>query len=324
MSYIVELIGVKKYFPVQKGIFRKTIGWIKAVDGVTLSVKKGEIFGLVGESGCGKTTLGLLSVGLLPVDEGEVFVYNGNERLSISSLSGSERKSLRKLVQIVFQDPYSSLNPRFKVKDIIAEGLLIHGIAESKKEAYNIAAEFLKKVGLGKECLDRYPHEFSGGQRQRIAIARALALRPFFIVCDEPLSALDVSVRAQVLNLLKDLQEEFGLTYLFISHDLSVIRYMSSRVGVMYLGKLIEEAPKDELFRKPLHPYTRALLASIPVPNPKIRGKKVILKGDVPNPMNPTLGCKFHSRCPFTIGVCSEVEPELRDFGGHKVACHIV
>lgn len=324
MSYIVELIGVKKYFPVQKGIFRKTIGWIKAVDGVTLSVKKGEIFGLVGESGCGKTTLGLLSVGLLPVDEGEVFVYNGNERLSISSLSGSERKSLRKLVQIVFQDPYSSLNPRFKVKDIIAEGLLIHGIAESKKEAYNIAAEFLKKVGLGKECLDRYPHEFSGGQRQRIAIARALALRPFFIVCDEPLSALDVSVRAQVLNLLKDLQEEFGLTYLFISHDLSVIRYMSNRVGVMYLGKLIEEAPKDELFRKPLHPYTRALLASIPVPNPKIRGKKVILKGDVPNPMNPPLGCKFHSRCPFTIGVCSEVEPELRDFGGHKVACHIV
>ncbi|MCS7233458.1 MAG: ATP-binding cassette domain-containing protein [Synergistetes bacterium] len=324
MNYIIELVNVKKYFPVQKGIFRRIIGWVKAVDGVSFAVKKGEVFGLVGESGCGKTTLGLVSIGLFPFDGGEVFIYNGSGKRSLSHLSDSEKRDLRRVVQVIFQDPYSSLNPRFKVKDIIAEGLLIHGIAKSKKEAYDIVAEILEKVGLGKECLDRYPHEFSGGQRQRIAIARALALRPSFILCDEPLSALDVSVRAQVLNLLKDLQEELGLSYLFISHDLSVVKYISDRIGVMYLGKLLEEAPRDELFKNPLHPYTKALLASIPVPNPRMRGKRVILKGDPSNPINPPPGCRFHPRCAIAAEICVEVEPELRDLGGRRVACHRV
>lgn len=325
MNYIIELKDLKKYFPVLKGVLRRRVGWVRAVDGVSFSIGKGEVYGLVGESGCGKSTLGLAVVGLIPVDGGEVFFHNGSKVYRLSSLTESEKRKLRKNMQVIFQDPYSSLNPRFKVKDIIAEGLLIHGIAKSKKEAYDIAVEVLESVGLGRECLERYPHEFSGGQRQRIAIARALALRPYFVVCDEPVSALDVSVQAQVLNLLKDLREKFNLTYLFISHDLSVIKYMSDRVGVMYLGKLVEEAPKEDLFKRPLHPYTRALFYSIPVPDPKRRVKRVILKGEPPNPMSPPKGCRFHPRCPFASQICGEIEPEIRDVGeGHKVACHIV
>lgn len=324
MKLVLEVSAVKKYFPLLKGVFKRVTGWVKAVDGVSFSVRKGETFGLVGESGCGKTTLGLLSIGLLSIDDGKIFFYNGSEKTDLTSLSGSELRRLRKHMQIVFQDPYSSLNPRFKVKDIIGEGLLIHGIAKTRKEAYDMVLEILEKVGLSKEHLDRYPHEFSGGQRQRIAIARALALRPSFVVCDEPLSSLDVSVRSQVLNLLKDLQEEFELTYLFISHDLSVVRYISDRVGVMYLGKIVEEAESEELFRNPLHPYTEALLSAIPFPNPKVKRKRIVLKGDIPSPVDPPSGCRFHPRCPRFSRLCSEVEPDLRDFEGHKVACHYV
>ncbi len=322
MDEILELWNVRKYFPVLKGVFRRVVGWVKAVDGVSFSVKRGETFGLVGESGCGKTTLGLVSLALLPVDEGKVFFYNGDRKWEISSLKGAEIRPLRRFIQVIFQDPYSSLNPRLKVKDIIGEGLIIHGLVQTKKEAYDIAAETLEKVGLSKEHLERYPHEFSGGQRQRIAIARALALRPSLLVCDEPLSALDVSVRSQVLNLLKDLQEEFNLTYLFISHDLSVVKYIGDRIGVMYLGKIVEEGSKEGIFKEPLHPYTKTLLNALPMPNPRLRKRRVILEGDVPNPINPPSGCRFHPRCPEAKDVCREVEPELVDFGGHRVACH--
>ncbi|MCD6362873.1 MAG: ABC transporter ATP-binding protein [Synergistetes bacterium] len=326
MEKLVEVEGVKKYFPVFKGVFRRVAGWVKAVDGVTFFIKKGETLGLVGESGCGKSTLGLTLLKLIPPDAGKIFFQlNEDRKVELSSISSSGIRSIRRLIQIIFQDPYSSLNPRMRVREIIGEGLLIHGLASSKREAYAIVGEVLERVGLLKEHLNRYPHEFSGGQRQRIVIARALALKPSFIVCDEPVSALDVSVRSQVLNLLKDLQEEYGLTYLFISHDLSVVKHISDRIAVMYLGKIVEKAEKRELFEKPLHPYTRALLSAVPHPDPKKRGKRIILHGDVPSPLNPPSGCRFHPRCPFAIERCSREEPAFRDVGGgHFIACHRV
>ncbi len=324
MENLIEVESVKKYFPVFKGVFRRIAGWVKAVDGVSFFIRKGETLGLVGESGCGKSTLGLTLLRLIPPDGGKIFFkVNGDRKVELSSIKSSNMRPIRRLIQIIFQDPYSSLNPRMRIRDIIGEGLLIHNLASTKREAYAIVAEVLERVGLLKEHLDRYPHEFSGGQRQRIVIARALALKPSFIVCDEPVSALDVSVRSQVLNLLKDLQEEYGLTYLFISHDLSVVKHISDRIAVMYLGKIVEKAEKKELFNNPLHPYTRALLSAVPYPDPKKRGKRIILHGDVPSPLNPPSGCRFHPRCPFAIKLCSEEEPVLRDIGnGHFIACH--
>ena len=316
---LVRIEGLKKYFPVQSGVLSRVTNYVKAVDGVDMTISEGETVGLVGESGCGKTTLGKTIIKLLEPTKGNIYFRADN----ITGLSPSRMRPYRKKMQIVFQDPYGSLNPRMKVESIVAEGLVIHNIS-TPGERKGIVRELLRTVGLREDALPRYPHEFSGGQRQRIAIARALALNPEFVVCDEPISALDVSVQAQIINLFMELQEKFRLTYLFISHDLRVVRHISDRVAVMYLGKVVEFAPSGELYKNPLHPYTRVLISSVPVADPDRQRKMTVLKGDVPSPINPPSGCSFHPRCPIAVEKCSSVEPELRDAGGgHLVSCHL-
>ncbi|MDW8035104.1 MAG: ABC transporter ATP-binding protein [Candidatus Korarchaeum sp.] len=317
---MLELKDLKKHFPVRGGIAIRVVGYVRAVDGVSFDIRKGEIFGLVGESGSGKTTLGRTAIKLLEPTSGRI-IFKGRD---ITNLRGKDLLQLRREMQIVFQDPYRALHPKKRVKDIIGEPLIIHEGADERTIREKVS-EILKLVGLNPEHINRYPHEFSGGQRQRIVIARALVLRPEFIVLDEPTSALDVSVQAKILNLLSDLKREFDLTYLLISHNLAVVRYMSERVGVMYLGKLIELASTEELFESPLHPYTKGLLSSIPIPNPKVakRKEKMILVGEIPSPLNPPLGCRFHTRCPFAREECYREEPILEEvLLGHWVSCH--
>jgi peptide/nickel transport system ATP-binding protein/oligopeptide transport system ATP-binding protein len=316
---LVQVQNLVKHFPIKGGLLQRTVAQVKAVDGVSFDVKRGETLGLVGESGCGKTTVGRTLLRLTPATGGSV-LFEGRD---VFKVSGSEMKALRKDMQIIFQDPYSSLDPRMPVGESIAEGLLVHGMRDTKKRN-DIVIEMLRKVGLEDYHARRYPHEFSGGQRQRIGIARALALQPKFIVCDEPVSALDVSIQSQVLNILKDLQAEFGLTYLFIAHNLSVVEHISDRVGVMYLGKMVELTDRDSLFADPLHPYTKALLSAIPIPDPTVKRERMILQGDVPSPVNPPKGCRFHTRCPFAIDKCKEIEPQLKELKpGHFAACHV-
>ena len=315
-----ELIQVKnlvKYFPVREGILQRVKDYVRAVDDVSFVVREGETLGLVGESGCGKTTIGRTMLRLIEPTSGSVIIVGKD----VFKLAGQEMKVMRRNMQIIFQDPYASLDPRMPIGDSVMEGLNIHHIGTSK-ERYEIMLDTLKKVGLEDYHARRYPHEFSGGQRQRIGIARALALRPKFIVCDEPVSALDVSIQSQVLNILKDLQQEFGLTYLFIAHNLSVVEHISNRVAVMYLGKMVELSHRDELFAHPLHPYTRALMSAIPIPDPTLKRDRTILKGDVPSPLNPPTGCRFHPRCPVAVEMCSKQEPEFREVApDHRVAC---
>jgi oligopeptide/dipeptide ABC transporter ATP-binding protein len=317
---VLEVNNLTKYFPVTAGLFRqKKIAEVKAVDGVSFAVHRGETLGLVGESGCGKTTIGKCILQLIRPTSGEV-VFQGQD---LASMSEAELRPMRRKLQVVFQDPYDSLNPRFTAADIISEPLYINGELSSRASDARIS-ELLDIVGLAPYMADRYPHEFSGGQRQRLGVARALALQPEFIVCDEPLSALDVSIQAQIVNLLDDLQQKFGLAYLFISHDLSVVRHISHRVAVMYLGKIMEVASRDEIYKSPLHPYTQALLSAVPIPDPAVeaRRKIIVLTGEVPSPLNPPSGCVFHPRCPKAFEPCSTVVPMLEDAGsGHHVAC---
>ncbi|MBO8127065.1 MAG: ABC transporter ATP-binding protein [Firmicutes bacterium] len=317
---LLKVEGLKKYFPIMGGVIRKPVGWVKAVDDVNLEVRKGETLGLVGESGCGKTTTGRCILHLIQPTAGKIQFNRDGQWIDVNSKSIN---GLRKDMQIIFQDPYSSLNPRMRVKDIIAEPMEAQKVGRNRKERYERVEELLKAVGLSAQHMNRYPHEFSGGQRQRIGIARALSVNPKLVICDEPVSALDVSVQAQVINLLEDLQDQFDLTYLFIAHDLSVVQHISDRVAVMYLGKVVELAEVDELFENPKHPYTEALFSAIPVPDPDAQFKQIILEGDVPSPSNPPSGCYFHPRCRYAKDVCKQETPELIEVeDGHKVACH--
>jgi len=317
---MLEVRDLRKYFPVRGGVTMRVIGYIRAVDGVSFLIERGETFGLVGESGSGKTTLGRTVMRLIDPTGGRIF-FDGRD---ITELKGKDLLKLRRKMQIVFQDPYRALHPKKRVKDIVGEPLVIHERA-SEEEVRERVVEMLKLVGLNPEHMNRYPHEFSGGQRQRIVIARALILKPEFLVLDEPTSALDVSVQAKILNLLSDLKQELGLTYLLITHNLAVVRHMSERVGVMYLGKLIELARTEKLFESPLHPYTKGLLSAIPVPDPKVARsrKRILLTGEIPSPLNPPSGCRFHTRCPFARELCHEEEPQFREVApGHWVSCH--
>jgi len=320
-SDLMVVKDLKKYFPVRSGLLQRVTAQVKAVDGVSFTVKSGECLGMVGESGCGKTTIGRTILRLVEPTAGSV-VFDGTD---IATANTKMLKALRRNMQIIFQDPYSSLDPRVPIGESIGEGLLIHGTKDSR-ERNRIVVDMLKKVGLEEYHARRYPHEFSGGQRQRIGIARALALRPKFIVCDEPVSALDVSIQSQVLNILRDLQKEFGLTYLFIAHNLSVVEHISDRVAVMYLGKMVELTDREELFRDARHPYTQALMSAIPIPDPKVRSNRtrIVLKGDVPSPLNPPSGCRFHTRCPVAqLDICAVKDPEFREVKpGHWAACH--
>ncbi len=313
----IRVEHLKKYFPVLGGIFRRVVGWVQAVDDVSFAIREGECLGLVGESGCGKTTVGRTMLRLVEPTSGSV-IYNDTD---VFQLRGAELKAMRRKMQIIFQDPYASLDPRMPIGDSIMEGLKIHHIGNSK-ERWEIVMQTLRKVGLEDYHARRYPHEFSGGQRQRIGIARALALMPSFIVCDEPVSALDVSIQSQVLNILRELQKEMGLTYLFIAHNLSVVEHISDRVAVMYLGKMVELTTRTELFRNPLHPYTQALMSAIPIPDPHLSRERIILTGDVPSPLRPPSGCRFHPRCPVALEHCHVEEPVFKEVSpNHQVAC---
>src|SRR5712671_4548117 len=316
---LLSVHGVVKHFPVKKGLLQRTVGQVHAVGGISFEIAERETLGLVGEGGCGKSTAGKTILKLLEPTEGEIRIKGAR----IDALSRREMRPYRRELQVVFQDPYSSLNPRLRIRDIIGEPLVNYGVSGGSALDGRVS-ELALKVGLRAEALDRFPHEFSGGQRQRIGIARALALNPSLIICDEPVSALDVSVQAQVINLLGDLQREFGLSYLFVAHDLAVVEHISHRIAVMYLGKIVEIADKRALFTRPQHPYTEALLSAVPVPDPEAAKKRIILKGDVPNPIDPPSGCRFHTRCPYAFARCSKEEPEMREvLPRHHVACHL-
>lgn len=320
---LLKVENLVKYFPITRGIiFQRQIGAVHAVDGISFDIREGETLGLVGESGCGKSTTGRTIIQLYRPTAGKVFL----EGVDLVSLKGEELRRMRRKMQMIFQDPYASLNPRMTVGEIIGEPLIIHGVAKGK-EVQERVEHLLELVGLNPAFVNRYPHEFSGGQRQRIGVARALALQPKLIVCDEPISALDVSIQAQVVNLLEDLQEQFGLTYLFIAHDLSMVRHISDRIAVMYLGVIVELADRNELYDNPLHPYTQALLSAVPIPDPVVeeKRKRIILQGDVPSPVNPPSGCRFRTRCPLAKDICAEARPDWREVRpGHYVACHLV
>lgn len=317
------LLSVKDlvmHFPIKRGVFQRTVGHVHAVDGISFDIIKGETLGLVGESGCGKSTTGRAILQLYKPTSGSV-IFDGK---NLVETKGEELRTMRRRMQMIFQDPYASLNPRMTVEEIVGEPLIVHNLAE-KKDIRNMVKELLGLVGLNPAYVDRYPHEFSGGQRQRIGVARALSLSPALIVCDEPISALDVSIQAQVVNLLEDLQEELGLTYLFIAHDLSMVRHISDRVAVMYLGIIVELADRDSLYSNPIHPYTKALLSAVPFPDPFIEEsrRRIILEGDVPSPVNPPSGCRFRTRCSYAQAICAEAQPEFQDVGNkHFVACH--
>ncbi|MDR4887027.1 dipeptide ABC transporter ATP-binding protein [Fredinandcohnia sp. QZ13] len=318
-NLILEVKNLKTYYPIKGGFMRKTIGNVKAVDGVSFEIKQGETLGLVGESGCGKSTTGRTILRLLEPTDGQILL-DGED---ITNLKGKRLRDIRKDFQMVFQDPYASLNPMQMVGDIVAEPIMNY-TGKSLNALKDEVIDLLKRVGLPEDAFYKYAHEFSGGQRQRIGIARALALKPKLIIADEPVSALDVSVQSQVLNLLKELQEEFGLTFLFIAHDLSVVKHMSDRIGVMYLGGIVEISEKDDLYAEPLHPYTQALISAIPEPDPRKKKERIVLQGDVPSPANPPSGCPFHPRCPMAMEECSKVKPQLKEVKpGHKVACHL-
>lgn len=317
-DYVIEVKDLKKYFPIKSGFLKKTIGNVKAVDGVSFKIKRGTTMGLVGESGCGKTTVGKTVLRLTSKTGGDV-LFNGTE---IHSLSKKEMQKMRSKIQMIFQDPYSSLSPRMPVSEIIGEAVREHNIVP-KAEHDQYIEQIMQSCGLQPYHKDRYPHEFSGGQRQRICIARSLALNPEFVICDEPVSALDVSIQAQIINLLKDLQDKYNLTYLFISHDLSVVEHISDTVGVMYLGSMVEYADKESIFKNPLHPYTKALFSAIPIPDPTTKMNRIILEGSIPSPANPPSGCKFHTRCKECKEICKTQIPEMREIEpGHFVSCH--
>ena len=316
---VLKVENLKKYFPIKAGVFSKTVGHVKAVDGVSFTIDKGETLGLVGESGCGKSTTGRAILRLFEKTDGNVY-FEGKD---IFDLKKKELRALRPKMQMIFQDPYSSLNPRLSVDSLVGEALLSHKLC-SKEELPERVAQTIERCGLARYHMKRYPHEFSGGQRQRIGIARALILNPSFIVADEPVSALDVSIQSQIVNLMMDLQEEMGFSYLFISHDLSIVKHICHKIGVMYLGSLVELAPKNELYDNPLHPYTKALLSAVPIPDPTIKRERIILKGDIPSPANPPSGCKFHTRCPYAMDKCKKEAPEYKCVGkDHFVACHL-
>lgn len=316
---LLQVTDLKKHFPVRKGVFSRVAAHVRAVDGISFSIDEGETLGLVGESGCGKTTAGRTVLRLQQPTQGSI-VFDGRD---VTNIRGRELRDLRRHMQIVFQDPYGSLNPRMTVRAIIEEGLTIHGIGRRKDRA-EMVRDILAKVGLDSSYIDRYAHEFSGGQRQRIGIARSLALNPRFMVLDEPISALDVSIQSQIINLLCDLKQQYKLTYLFISHDLSVVEYISDRVAVMYLGEIVETATSLELYKNPLHPYTKALLSSIPTLEPGKKRERIVLEGDVPSPINPPSGCRFHPRCPLAMDVCRAEKPRELNLDGHLVSCHAV